>query len=268
MKSPFPGMDPYLEQRWRDFHNRFATYACDALQPDLPADLRARIEERVYVESFDFDARQVVPDVEIYETTGKPQARGGTAAAVAEDVGVAQPFVVFVPLEITERYVQIVDVRTGGTVVTVIELLSPSNKTSGRGREEYVGKQRQTVQAGVNLVEIDLIRGGQPTTLAKPGLIPPHRLATYHASIYRGADPDRLEFYAMPLRQRLPRLPIPLRRSDPRVILDLQGIVDTAFDRGRYDDIDYSQPLNPPLDPADEQWARERVAAALAGPPR
>jgi hypothetical protein len=120
----------------------------------------------------------------------------------------------------------------------------------------------------VNLVEIDLIRGGQPTTLAKPGLIPPHRLATFHTCIYRGADPDRLEFYAMPLRHRLPRLPISLRRSDPRVVLDLQAIVDTAYDRGRYDDIDYSKPINPPLDPQDEPWARDLLAAAASGPPR
>lgn len=267
MKSPFPGMDPYIEQRWRDFHSRFATYVCDALQPGLPADLRVRIEERVYVESFDGQGRQVAPDVQIFEMTGRQQQPGrGTAAAVAEDV--AQPLVVFVPLEVTERYVQIVDVGTGGTVVTVIELLSPSNKVPGKGREEYVMKQRQTVQAGVNLVEIDLIRAGQPTTLAKPGLIPAHHLATYHASIYCGADPDRLEFYAMPLRQRLPRLPIPLRRSDARVVLDLQTIIATAYDRGRYDDIDYSKPLNPPLDLVDEQWARELLTAAAPRPVR
>jgi hypothetical protein len=81
-------------------------------------------------------------------TGSRAEAGGGTVAAVAGDVAVAQPLVVFVPLEITERYVQIVDVQTGGTVVTVIEMLSPSNKMSGRGREEYVAKQRQTVQAG------------------------------------------------------------------------------------------------------------------------
>ena len=66
----------------------------------------------------------------------------------------------------------------------------------------------------------------------------------------------------MPLRQRLPRLPIPLRPTDKDVVLDLQSIVDTAYDRGRYDDIDYSRPLTPPLDRADEQWARDLLAAA------
>jgi len=50
MPSPFPGMDPYLEQFWRDVHARCIIYAADQLQARLPADLRARVEERVFVE--------------------------------------------------------------------------------------------------------------------------------------------------------------------------------------------------------------------------
>ena len=36
MRSPFPGMDPYLEQFWGDVHHRLITYTCDALQRHLP----------------------------------------------------------------------------------------------------------------------------------------------------------------------------------------------------------------------------------------
>jgi hypothetical protein len=259
-----------LSNGWGDIHTSLITYIRDALQPRLAPDLRARIEERVYVEFFDGAARQFVPHVHVYQTqtAQSPRGSGGAVAVAGEVAAAAEPFIVFVPLEIPDRYVQIIDVRSGGRIVTVIEVLSPANKSQGRGREEYRTKQRQTVEAGANLVEIDLHRSGEPITLSKPSLIPTAHRALYHASIYSGSHRDRLEYYRIPLRERLPRLPIPQRPTDPRVVLDLQAVLDTAYDHGRYDDIDYSQPLNPPLDPADEQWARELIAAASSRPSR
>ena len=111
----------------------------------------------------------------------------------------------------------------------------------------------------MNLVEIDLLRIGQHTTLTKLGLIPPRKIRTYHASTFRASRPDCFEYYAIALRSPLPRLPIPLRATDPDAVLDLQAVFDTAYDRGRYDDIDYSRPLQPPLDPADQQWADQLI---------
>lgn len=260
MPSPFPGMDPYLEQRWGDFHARLVTYVADALQPGLPADLRARMEERVFVEALDAAARQVIPDVHVHETVHPGAARGGGATAVAEpdtDTDIPQPFIVRLPVEITERFIQIIDVASGNRVITILEILSPANKLPGRGREEYLRKQREAVDAGVNLVEIDLLRVGEHTTLTRPGLLPPEQLAEYHASIYRARDGGRFEYYRMPLRQRLPRLPVPLRPSDRDAVLDLQAIVNQAHERGRYDDIDYGRPVAPPLPPADSAWVEQ-----------
>jgi hypothetical protein len=261
MKSPFPGMDPYLEQRWGDLHVSLITYIRDAIQPLLGADLRARSGERIYLESLDSESRQFLPDVHVLELPRASRGAGG-AAAVAEELEVAEPIIVRTHLEVTERFLQIIDVRTGGKVVTVLEILSPSNKTTGRGREEYLKKQSECVQSGVNLVEIDLVRSGKPTTLLKPTDVPPGRVAHYHASVFRAAKPAELAYYPLPLKQRLPRLPIPLRATDRDVALDLQAVLDTAYDRGRYDDIDYSAPLRPSLDPADEQWARGLLAAS------
>jgi hypothetical protein len=272
MRSPFPGMDPYLEeQRWGDFHNRAVTYIADALQVGLPADLRARLGERVYLEWVEAPARQYVPDVNVYELPrtargGAREAGGATAVAeppapTATDLApVAEPDIVFVPAEFKEHFLQIIDVRSGGRVVTMIEVLSPSNKMTGRGREEYLRKQSETLRAAVNLVEIDLLRTGEPTTLAKPGMLPADRVTPYHASVHRAHRPDRIEYFRMPLRERLPRFPIPLRPTDPDVILDLQAVVDQTYDRGRYDDIDYRRPLSPPLIPADATWAQGIVA--------
>jgi hypothetical protein len=263
MKSPFPGMDPYLEQRWGDLHASLITYIRDAVQPLLGPDLRARMGERVYLESIDSAARQFVPDIHVFELPQVAQRPGG-ATALAEGVEVAEPIRLRFRFEVTERFLQIIDVRSGGRVVTVVEVLSPANKARSHGREEYIKKQAECVQAGVNLVEIDLLRGGQPTTLITPGMVPPDKTGAYHVSVFRAANPDDLAYYPIHLRQRLPRLPIPLRPTDRDVVLDLQAVLDTAYDRGRYDDIDYSRALSPPLDPADEQWARDLLAGARA----
>src|SRR5215213_5184027 len=100
MRSPFPGMDPYLDQRWGDFHAAVVTYMRDALQPGLPSDLRARMEERVYVESLEAMGRQVVPDVHVHETprTSRPVGR---RAPTDGGLAVAEPILVHLPAELT-----------------------------------------------------------------------------------------------------------------------------------------------------------------------
>lgn len=259
MKSPFPGMDPYLEQRWGDFHTRFVTYTSDALQPSLPQGLRARMEERVYIQSLADESRFYVPDVHVYERPGRRHA--GMAVAT-EAAPLATPIIAKLSLEVTERFIEVIDVRSGGKVVSVIELLSPANTVSGRGRDEYLTKQRQYLDGRVNLVEIDLLRVGRPTTLASGEVASDKSGTFYHASVWRSSNPSQVEYYEMPLRQPLPRLPIPLRPNDPDVTLDLQAVLDTAYDRGRYDDIDYSTPVDPPLDASDGQWASALLEAA------
>lgn len=49
MKSPFAGMDPYLETRWRDVQSALVLYCREALVDGLPNDLVSRVEDRVYV---------------------------------------------------------------------------------------------------------------------------------------------------------------------------------------------------------------------------
>lgn len=43
MRSPFPGMDPYLERHWSDVSTSLLVYACDHIQEQLPDDLVARV---------------------------------------------------------------------------------------------------------------------------------------------------------------------------------------------------------------------------------
>jgi hypothetical protein len=160
--------------------------------------------------------------------------------------------------EITEPWIEIIDVGSGGRVVT-IEFISRCNKRGGSGRRNYLRKRTNSLKAGVNIVEIDLLRSGRPVTLAKPELLAPALRTPYHACALR-AGKSGLEYYAMPLRKRLVDLLIPLRKSDADVTLQLQNLIDEVCRRGRYDDIDYAVPLDPPLTADDASWVAEITA--------
>jgi hypothetical protein len=155
MASPFPGMDPYLEQFWRDIHARLVIYAADQLQTQLPGDLRARVEERVFVEPAFGVAHSVYPDIRVVE-----RGQGCMSPPAAEHPpAVAEPLVIYVSDEpMTERFIEIIDVGSGRRVVSVIEVLSVSNKSPGEGQELYRRKQGEIRAGQVNLVEIDLLR--------------------------------------------------------------------------------------------------------------
>src|SRR5207245_471408 len=127
----------------------------------------------------------------------------------------------------------------------------------GDGRDKYIQKQQEVIAAGVNLVEVDLTRGGLRRLAYPASALPPAHRATYLACIYRGFGADQFELYPMPLRARLPAIRIPLRDGDPDVVMDLQPLVDRAYEEGRYDDIDYRQPCEPPLEADDATWADE-----------
>jgi len=92
--------------------------------------------------------------------------------------------------------------------------------------------------------------------------IPVQHRNDYLACISPGWRRKRRELYVLPLRQRLPSLPIPLRPTDQPARLDLQALVDQVYTSGRYDDLDYSAELDPPLTPEDAAWAATLVKAA------
>ena len=254
MKSPFPGMDPYLEKYWRDVHHSLCTYARDALQPQLGSALRARLEERLVVESTLRQDRSIYPDVKIVQRRGmevsEPEPGGGVA--------LEEPLLLRVEDEpATEAFVTIIDTTTGGTLVTVIEFLSTSNKLPGEGQKQYRQKQRELKEAGVSLVEIDLLRSGDWVMQAPEHRVPPAYRTTYQVCVHRGWKDREYEIYRAPLRERLPSIKVPLREKDPDARLDLQALIDQAYRNGAYDDINYAVPPEPPLETDDAQWARE-----------
>jgi len=252
-------MDPYLERHWRDVHGSLVVYARDALNEQLGGELVARCDERLIIERSDASARDIHPDVRVVE-----HGLGGLPVRPLGGVAVAEPLVVEVPAEpITERYVDIIDPSTGGRVVTSVEVLSPTNKLPGDGRDQYLLKQKECAAAGVSLVEVDLIRKGQWTVAVPRALLSQAGGNENVTCVRRAWMPLRYEVYRMPLREGLPAIRVPLRRGDPDVALNLQALVDRAYRAGGYGrPINYRSDCTPPLDAADAAWADQLLKAA------
>jgi len=249
MPSPFPGMDPYLENpaTWPDLHQRLIAYSAEALQPQLRPKYIARIGERVELSSL---RPAYTPDVLLIRSA--PASYG---EAVAEGPLVADEPTTIGLLE-EERRVPFLEIihHPSGEVVTLIEVLSPANK-SGEGRERYLRKQDDIRNSQANLVEIDLLGEGPPMTLARLGHIDEPADWRYIVSVLRNRNDAKIEAYPVSLRQRLPRCRIPLLPEDDDAILDLPAVFTRCYDIGSYDLlIDYSQPPTVELSPKDEAW--------------
>lgn len=259
MPSPFPGMDPYLEAHWLDIQPRLIVASANSLQRQLGDDLVARIEERVVLEDPTGYSRRIGPDVRVVEY-GLP----GEPVRAAEGVSVAEPLVFTVESEpVAQRFIEILDMATGGRVVTVIEILSPTNKLPGDGRDQYQSKQQECRDAKVNIAEIDLTRGGRRELLAHRWVRARQHDSTYQVSVWRAAWASRCELYPIGLRDRLPAIRVPLRPADADAVLDMQALIDQLYADARYDrTTDYGRPCDPPLEGDDAVWADELLRAA------
>ena len=261
MPSPFPGMDPHLENPglWPDVHSRLINVVSELLLAQLRPRYFVQIEERVYVADETDEGRDViVPDIRIRQvSSSKPQpvARGGVA--VAEGIEIDAPWT----LEIHETRLAILD-REQQKVVTVIEILSPANKVKGSaGKRSYDEKKRELISSQTSLVEIDLLREGTPVYVG-----PEARDADYLVQVGRWtSERRRRTLFPIRLADRLPIIPIPVRPGDEDAALDLGLTLTTVYDRAGYDlRIDYAQEPNPPLKPELARWAREEVVARLS----
>ncbi len=268
-KSPFPGMDPWLEWHWGDVHTSLTAYARDQIQSQLPGGLRARVEEYIAVEaSWEDEAPSartlVAPDVRIFErprSVPEWEEGGGVATAVEVEIDIeSEPVLVQRVAEPqTLRSIQIIDTKSGQRVVTSIEFLSLANKNSAAGRKQYLEKQQSLLEGEVNLVEIDLLRAGQWVLAVQEAHVPSDRRSPYRVCVVRAESQHRAEVYRVSLRAPLPSIRIPLRPGDADVRLHLQPLIEAAYSNGGYEDIDYSQPPHPPLTGADADWVAARL---------
>ena len=256
MPSPFPGMDPYLEDPgfWQGFHTSMQSAMRAQLTPQLPPGFYADIEQHVW---FREDGPRegptlARPDLYVLEGPDDPKARrrsGRSSVAVAEPTArLIQPKLI---REVGRHAIRIRDGR-GGRVVTTIELLSPSNKDPGDELDRYLLKRSEFLANDTSLVEIDLIRRGQRLPFVD---VP---AGDYYVYVTDAARYSEVLVWAFTVRDPIPPVPVPLPSPHPPVTLSLRQCIDRVYVEANYGPrIDYGQPVKPALRPADAEWAAD-----------
>ncbi len=255
MASPFPGMDPYLEdpRLWESFHNRYIGVLDELLSARVRPHFYVEQQSSVYIVEVGAQPRPPVkPDVYLVDAG---RAAGGGPAAVAERP-ITQPLVVTArfPEELRQRYLEIRDSRNH-VVVAVLEVLSPANKAAGTAsREAFLRKRRDLMAAPVHWLEIDLLRAGErPDEVAGQ--------SDYYALLKRAEATDEFAVWYWDLRDPLPVIAVPLTAGYPEVAVDLQGAFATTYERYYAERLEYRDVPPPRLQPADLSWVTSCLAA-------
>ncbi len=254
MPSPFPGMNPYLEQDdvWHDFHQRYITALAEAVGREVAPHYFVKIDEHAYIHELPENERRGPrrPDILV--------ASAGRPAGPSPGVGLVEaPVEVVLPGIDVERqpFLEVRD-RQSRQVVTVIELLSPSNKDPGPDREQYLTKRGEFLAGAANFVEIDLLRlNGRLPHVDLPG-------ADYCVFVSRSEQRPRAGAWPIFLRDRLPEIPIPLRSGELEPRLELQPVLDRVYDSAYYVGYIYSGTPRPPLSDSDAAWAQQFIPSA------
>lgn len=266
MRSPFLGMDPYIEtsKLWGDFHDKLIAEIARDLAARLPKGYFLDLNRRSYVVLVEPEGKEThpfVPDVKVIS----PQAgaAGATTATMTREPATEEVEVMTMELVVTdefrETFVEIFGLDNGDEIlVTSIEVLSPSNKLRDHeGWRQYLRKRQSLVENKTNLVELDLLRGGSRFPMRSSWPDSPYTLL-----VCRGTSAPRCQVRRGHYRTRLPIIPIPLRPGHADISLDLQAMVDVVYQRSRYSErFDYNKPLVPPLSPDDATWFAETLQA-------
>jgi hypothetical protein len=261
MKSPFPGMDPYIEISpfWEGFHGHLIAAIDQAIGPILPRGYYADLAARRYVVVMESEDEKplVSPDLTITELAAgrKPRNKKGTVAPAWSNPDAQSVLMrAFLTESFKETCVEIYAAGEEPVLVTCIEVLSPANKRPNtEGWDTYLRKRRAMLLGQANFIEIDLLRGGH-----KMPMLDPWPDSLYSLLVCRQSNAPYCRVWPAHFRDRLPPIPVPLSDSDPDLTLDLQPLIDGIYSLGRYDErIDYSRPLTPALSDADAVWVRD-----------
>ena len=191
MLTPFPGMDPYLEAE--SLWPLFQHKLVTCLYESLLPGILDRYRAQITKRGYPCDA---TPAGKINE----------------------------------EEYIEIRH-RRDGRLATLIDVVSPANRTTDAGRRAYRDTRRAGRDAGANLVEIDLVLQGKPMLDYERGALPEF---DYAVTVKRGTQPERYEVYATTLRERLPRFRLPLAEDERDTVIDLQSVFSRAFAMGGF----------------------------------
>jgi hypothetical protein len=245
-------MNPYLEQPtvWHDFHQRFVSRIADSLARQISPEYIAKIDDHIYIHELSGEERSFLgrSDVSVRQTERSVATATVSRAVAAPASGRITPGVDI----LHEPYIEIRD-RETFEVITVIELLSPTNKAAGSDREQYIGKRKAILRSNTHLVEIDLLRGGQRMPVEE---LPP---CDYVVMVSRSYERPRVELWPFGLRDPLPLIPVPLRLGKSDATVDLGLLFREQFDAAGYENYVYRTGPQPALAAADLAWAEELV---------
>jgi hypothetical protein len=214
-------MDPYLEDEkvWPLFHHHLVSCLYQVLLPGLVDRYRARVGERHYT----------------------------TEQALFTSV---------LREEHQEEFIEIRQ-RSDGRLVTLVEVVSPANKTTPAGRQAYLGKRAEAQSAGANLVEADLVLQGQPLLDYSREGLPDWN---YAVTVTRATQPERHEIYTATLQKRLPRFRLPLAPDDRDTVLDLQAAFSRCYDQANLAArIDYERDPMTTLTEQNRAWLSQHL---------
>jgi hypothetical protein len=212
-------MDPYLEDEklWPLFQHQLVNCLYQILLPGLVDRYRARVGQRSYV-------------------TEQPL------------------FTSVVREEHQEQFIEIRQ-RSDNRLITLVEVISPSNKMTVAGRQAFLDKRKEGRSAGANLVEIDLVLQGQPLLDYSREGLPDW---DYAVTVSRSTQPDRYEIYTATLQKRLPRFRLPLASDDRDTVLDLHAAFTRCYDQGSFSSkIDYKRDPPTAVKDEDKKWLNE-----------
>ena len=255
MPSPFLGMNPYLEHPslWAGIHHRLITAIANHLAPKLRPKYIVAIKERVYEVNGDTALLVGVPDVSVQSSLPLVRSTESDLAVISPTT---LPMDVLLPMPeiLTEAYLEIRAVETE-EVVTIIEVLSPKNKLLGIARLQYETKRLKILGSASNLIEIDLLRQGNSMPMVGNFLPSHYRIVVSHSETR-----PRAALYGFHLQDRIPEFPVPLRASEPELMIDLKPLLDEIYDQGSYDlRINYNRLPIPALSEPDMAWVNEML---------
>ena len=261
MTNPFPGMNPWLEHPalWGDVHFRLISAIARYLSPLVSPRYYVSVGAQAYIVT-PFAQPPVIryPDVAVVQAPVPSASPARTSQAIATPVVDRITVQVPVPDVIEETYLEVREAETG-QVITVIEILSPTNKRPGAGRQKYERKRLETLSTHTHLVEIDLLRAWEPMPFA--GYAPSSH---YRILVRRGEQGSKADLYPFNLRDTIPEFPLPLQAGDVEPLINLSTLLDDIYVEGSYDvRINRHQPPQPPLTEDEAKWAREIMAKSV-----
>ncbi len=244
-------MDPWLEKPglWSGFHTTLIVALRAELTMRLPKGFFAEVEQYIWLQADDDDQQLYIPDN--YIATNAAAGTLHTKKKLSTASPTAHVLLPLAKANKSKRCIRVYD-KENNKVITVIELLSPSDKNKSNEYHRYISKREEYMAAGINLVEIDLLRRGNRMPMGRDD-VPD---GDYYVFVSRAEDFPRADVWSFTVREPIPVVPVPLTPDREPIPLAIRAGLDRAYDDADYANrLDYGSPPQPKLRTSDALWA-------------